>query len=514
MTQLLWTPFLAAVGLLLFAQFICRSRFLLSLTLGSVLLSSVFTLLYLISDRITGEGINYATLFHLRYGFDAANLTRFPLETLVVTMTLGGVGLWIALAMRRASPRLPLKLSILTEGTIFGALFLFAVAVHPSVLEITRMVEESWSPFDAQLLGEEMARPGEIGTLPAKPKSLVYIYVESFERTLFDERLFPSLVTRLKTLEAKSLSIRGIRQAPMTDWTIAGMVASQCGIPLATLRWNINNFSEIEHFVPGATCLGNLLGWAGYRNVYIGGADLAFAGKNRFYADHGFHETHGLAEIESVSSEPLPLSKWGVYDDALFDFAFNRFTMLAVGESPFALVILTLDTHPPSGHVNPACRNVRYADGQVPMLNAIKCADGMVADFVERIDGYVRDHVLDVLVIVASDHLLMRNDISDVLETNTAIRENLFLAHSADLTPGVIQRESSTLDLAPTVLSLLGWDVDAMALGRNLQAPAPTLVEKYGRDSFFKMVKQWRLNLMGTWRPASNGDENQPEYDG
>ena len=60
----------------------------------------------------------------------------------------------------------------------------------------------------------------------------MYIYGESLERTWFDNNAFPNLTPELGALKNESLDFSHTAQLPGTDYTIAGMVASQCGIPL------------------------------------------------------------------------------------------------------------------------------------------------------------------------------------------------------------------------------------------------------------------------------------------
>ncbi len=503
MFQVLWIPIISSIALIILIRYFFRSRIAVTFGLIAVLLSTTLTLLYVISDQFTGNGITEATIFHLTYGLSGLNLLNFPSELLFAGGCLSLVTMILAISFPRSSRRPWKWVSIPVEISVLTFALCFSVVVHPSVLEINHIVRNNWLP-SAQLLNDELADIDQPSSHSGVKRNLVYLYVESLERTFLDDAIFPSLANNLKDLEKTSISIRGIGQAPMTDWTIAGMVSSQCGIPLATIKPNRNDLGEVEQFVPGATCIGDILDWSGYQNVYIGGADIQFAGKQRFYPDHGVSETFGLKEFQDASAGLLPVSRWGIYDDTLFEKAFDRFKELHDGDQPFALFLLTLDTHPPRGHETPSCRNTTYGDGNQPVLNAVECADRLVSEFVRKIEDYADKQESDseLLVIVASDHLMMRNDISPILEANQMRRENLFFARSQTLEPRVIQREATTLDLAPTVLSLLGWDVNAMALGRNLLQPGQTLTEKYGKERFFSMLQHWRMNLWKTWLPS------------
>src|SRR5262249_23377563 len=118
-------------------------------------------------------------------------------------------------------------------------------------------------------------------------KNLVLIYGESYERTYFNEAFFPGLIKELHQIEAKSLSFTNIHEAYGTGWTIAGMVGSQCGIPLVTSSHG-NSMAGMDKFLASATCFGDVLHDNGYHLVYMGGADFEFAGKGKFYTTHKF----------------------------------------------------------------------------------------------------------------------------------------------------------------------------------------------------------------------------------
>ena len=85
-----------------------------------------------------------------------------------------------------------------------------------------------------------------------KPRNIVWLYLESLERTYLDESLFPGLMPNLGSLEEESVSFTNVHQIYGTGWTIAGMVASQCGIPLVTPNGNKNSMSGMDQFLPGA----------------------------------------------------------------------------------------------------------------------------------------------------------------------------------------------------------------------------------------------------------------------
>jgi phosphoglycerol transferase len=498
MAATLWVQATASVLLLLAAVYAFSSAHLVRAALAAVFLSVLLTAAYVVSDSLTGAGITEATVFHVLYGTEGLHAEVIAVPALAGLAMIAGA-VWLLRRAYRAARLKHVGLSLPTQLTVAGACATFALLLHPTVLQSKELVASALDASRAQVLNQDLAGLAR-GASVVPRRSLVYIYAESLERSFFDEERFPGLVTELRQLEQGALSFRGVRQAPMTDWTIAGMVASQCGVPLAPFRSNRNDFSRVDEFMPGATCLGDLLQNAGYRNAYVGGADLAFAGKGRFYADHGFTRVVGRDEVAAAQRHPPPLSKWGVHDDVMLETAFREFVRLSSEPTPFALVLLTLDTHPPEGHPTPACRAVQpYGDGSNPTLNAVRCADHLLAAFVRRLEAHAAANDVDLLVVVASDHLMMRSAATPALEAMQDERENLLFVRGKGVEPRAVRREATTLDVAPTLLGLMGSPVGTMALGRDLLMPEPTLAEKYGSEQFFQLLQNWRLALWRVW---------------
>ncbi|MCL9685630.1 hypothetical protein [Legionella maioricensis] len=97
--------------------------------------------------------------------------------------------------------------------------------------------------------------PAKVKFKAAKPQSLIWIYVESLETTYSNEKIFGrDLLARLNALKIGQISFSQFEQVTGTEWTIAGLVASQCGIPLKLVSMFDTNrrFELIKHFLPRA----------------------------------------------------------------------------------------------------------------------------------------------------------------------------------------------------------------------------------------------------------------------
>lgn len=475
--------------------------------LSVVFLTIIASMAYAVANFFTGDGINDAALFHLLHAIDfKIAIVFWPvlISVLIVFVALMCLYRYFMLRWRfRGQYLYPKNNTRFFNGFMVGLGWCFAISailINPATVDSYVL----WEKFHASKKAKDISLYlGKTKPNHSKLKNFIYIYAEGFEKTYFDESRFPGLVVELKHLEKQALSIEGIGQAPMTNWTIAGMTASQCGVPLATFQNGKNPMRVRGEFLPGVFCAGDLLKEAEYHLVYMGGADKKFAGKDNFYGSHGFSEVYGKQELEEYAGRPLEFSKWGVFDDDMFGLAYKKWISISTSFERYGLFLLTLDTHSPIGHKTPSCKNYLYADGSNSMLNAVHCSDRLLAEFIEKIMN--SPGAEDLVIVLGSDHLVMMNYVG--LEFEDPSRTNMFMVFSKDIHAGKIVRHATTLDIAPTFLSLVGFDANAFGLGRNLLDGAPTLTEQMGKQEFFEQLTLWQTDLWDGWNKRSaNGD--------
>jgi len=296
-------------------------------------------------------------------------------------------------------------------------------------------------------------------------KNLVFIYLESLERIYTDDAVFPDLTPNIERLAAEALEFTGLTQTAGTDWTVGGMVASQCGTPLLYPLGPSGNDILQNGFLNRAVCLGDVLTRAGYRQVFLGGASSAFAGKGSFLRSHGYDEVNGKTELVGFLDDPSYISGWGLYDDTLFDIAANKYAELAAAGPPFNLTILTLDTHHPSGAASRSCPQYQRIDNS--MLDAVHCSDFLLGRFIDRIDD--SPAWAATVVVLLSDHLAMRN-VAQRYYPPDYDRKLLFAVLNAG-NKGRIETLGSHMDIAPTLLDLMGTEHEVSFLaGTSLVA--------------------------------------------
>ena len=290
----------------------------------------------------------------------------------------------------------------------------------------------------------------------AEAKNLVLVFAESLEATYSRRDIFGTdLTPRLSALADSGIRFDDIRQVEMTGSTITGLVAALCALPLRSpMGWETENtlLPNIDVPLPGEHCLGDVLSAHGYQTVFMGGAPLEFAGKGRFLGAHGFQERIGRSTLLARLPDPEYRSGWGVHDDTLFGFAKHKLDELAGGGVPFALAMLTLDTHHPSGLPSASCgpNDAR----SLPMEFAVRCSDRLVAEFV----GWVRGNYPETVVALFSDHLAHRNGFFATLRANESERRLRFAVWGPDIEPGRVDTPGTHFDVMPTLLDAIGFE--------------------------------------------------------
>ena len=298
-------------------------------------------------------------------------------------------------------------------------------------------------------------------------KNIILIYAEQLEQLYLDTAIFPeNPLHELNELYSASLRFTNLRQLPGTSWTTAGIIASQCGFGVeGGIHYGGNTrLSAVEKPYPEAECFADVLQKNGYRSVFLGGAPHAYGGKGYFLKAHGYDAVFGWDELVPRLPDPEYSSAWGVHDDDLLTIAMQEVRNLEREEAPYLLSLLTLGTHHPRGYLSKSCERRVVSDD--PMVQALDCSSQLLSGFLKDLQSVVSSE--DTVVAVVSDHLVLRNTVSDrLIENQEARRLLFFLASEAS---EEISEPMSHFDIGPTLLEAAGF------------SPATTI--GYGRSFF------------------------------
>lgn len=277
--------------------------------------------------RNFGEPTIDQVLFHLYFSDGAAVrmsgifLFTFVVEVLLYPLALAAVAAILHHAVAQVRPA--------WRNTGLRAVPHLAVVAGIASLLLQFSV---FSYAAAQLEGDRFAQayvdPARVRLKDGDKRNLILIYAESIEDTYGNPDLFGTdLLAPLRQLGGQSFA--SYREAPGANWTIAAIVATQCGIPLSVYsEYDIKRRGQERVFLPGASCLGDILQARGYRNVFLGGAPLSFSGKGAFLRDHGYQESYGRTQWKQLGATAEELNVWGLYDSALFKRARDKLETL------------------------------------------------------------------------------------------------------------------------------------------------------------------------------------------
>ncbi|MCX8957938.1 phosphatidylglycerol--membrane-oligosaccharide glycerophosphotransferase [Erwinia psidii] len=442
----------------------------------------------LASNYFTGEGINDAVIYTITSSLNGAGVGKYLLPGigLIVTMALlFGVLSWVLRLRKR-----PHHSKIYSLMAVILAIA--SIKTTPAYQQVTDLIKSQVGKGNSDFYSHYKVPGKQIG---GNKPNLVYIYAESLERTYFDEKAFPGLAPELSNIKNNSLDFSNTEQLPGTEYTIAGMVASQCGIPLFA-PFDGNASSSLSTFYPQNICLGDILKFSGYQNYFYQGASLNFAGKDIFLSSHGFDPDHlyGFNELKSVVKDASYRNDWGWYDDTLLDVVFDKYLELARLNRPFSLFALTVDTHHPDGFISRSCQRQSwpYAGKPNKSFAAVACSQEHIARLIERIRA--TPYFKNTIIVVSSDHLAMNNTAWKYL--NQHERRDLFFMVRGDAPSGkVIPVRRSTLDNGATVLDAMGGD-NFIGLGRSSLSTISLATTYLNLKE--KMI-EWKPDIIKLW---------------
>lgn len=203
--------------------------------------------------------------------------------------------------------------------------------------------------------------------------------------------------------------------------------------------------------------LASILRQAGYRNEFVYGGESHFDNMRSFFLGNGFHDIVDRKDFVA----PTFVGSWGVSDEDLFGKAHQRIGELHRGQQPFFLLVFSSTNHTPFEF--PDGRIELHEQPKQTVHNAVKYADHALGEFLRQ--ARASDYWSDTLVLVVADHdTRVYGD--ELVPVNKFHIPGVIVG--ADTQPRRIESTVSQIDLAPTLLSLMGIDSEHPLPGRDL----------------------------------------------
>ncbi len=259
--------------------------------------------------------------------------------------------------------------------------------------------------------------------------------------------------------------------------------------------------SVVNPAIPCA-CLPGVLKEAGYRTALFSSQDLTFDATHQFLRGRGFDVTRDMNDMPGA--EGAWRTSWGLDDRATARLAARW--AASDPRTPFFLLLQLVSGHHPYDVPPDANRLPPDASDRDRYLQSLRFLDAVVRDFLGELDR--AGLAADTLVVVVSDHGEAFGQHpgdfghgATVWEPAARVPVVLTGPQVGPVAGRVVAEPTSHVDLAPTLLALLGIEVPFTMKGRDLTASREARMVLIGgrpqasqfgvRDGVYKFV--WTL---------------------
>jgi membrane-anchored protein YejM (alkaline phosphatase superfamily) len=236
--------------------------------------------------------------------------------------------------------------------------------------------------------------------------------------------------------------------------TVRGLEAISTSIPpIPTV--SILRRTGFEH----VTTLGEVLRKNGYQTTFMYGGYGYFDNMNAFFAANGYE----VIDRTGLAGKPRFENVWGVADEDLFDNVIAHADRLASTRQPFYIHVMTTSNHKPFTF-RPGLESIGASSEGGGRESGVRYADYAQGRFLRT--AAKRRWFDGTLFVVVADHGARVCGREDIPLRSYQI-PLLFYA-PRHLLPGRIDTLTSQIDIAPTLLDLLGLPYSAPWFGRDV----------------------------------------------
>ena len=255
----------------------------------------------------------------------------------------------------------------------------------------------------------------------------------------------------------------------------------------------------------GLFSLGQVFRDKGYDAQFLYGGYGAFDDMNRFFAGNGYdvHDRTGIADKDIHHA-----NIWGVADEDLYTMAMRRFDADAAAGKPFFAHLMTTSNHRP--YTFPSGRGP-WPQGK--RESAVSYTDWAIGDFLRRARG--KPWFANTLFVITADHCASSAGIAALPAFRYRIP--MWVYSPGNIAPGRHGGMTSQIDIAPTVLGLLGMDYDSRFYGVDVLRQPPgherAFIGTYQLLGYLRggtLVQLSPHRKVDTLKPSLERDQPQP----
>ncbi len=237
--------------------------------------------------------------------------------------------------------------------------------------------------------------------------------------------------------------------------------------------------------------IGSTLEQLGYNTSFIYGGEAHFDNMRSFFTGNGIKQVIDLPQMDN----PVFVGSWGASDEDLFTATSKHLDEMHQQQKPFFSLVFSSSNHTP----------FEFPDGRIDLHeqpkhtvnNAVKYADYALGKFIAhaRLQPYWQDTLF--LIVADHDNRVYGNNLVPVEKFHIPA-----LILGADIIPKRIKPVASQIDLAPTLLSLMGINSQTPLIGRDYSldddSPGRALMQF---DQYFALMEQQQVTIL---RPQQN----------
>jgi phosphoglycerol transferase MdoB-like AlkP superfamily enzyme len=240
--------------------------------------------------------------------------------------------------------------------------------------------------------------------------------------------------------------------------SVRGIEAVVAGYPPTPARSVVKLSLAQQNFYTLALGLGK----QGYHTEFVYGGEAHFDNMRGFFTGNGFQKV-----VDRRDMTPVFEGSWGASDEDLFNKSLERLKTLHDAKKPFFSLIFSSSNHEP----------FQFPDGRIKLHdpekqtvnNAVKYADYALGRFIA--EAKKQDYWKDTVFLIVADH-------DNRVYGDALVPINKFhipgLILGADIQPKRIKAIASQIDLAPTMLSIMGISSEHPMIGRDFARDSET----------------------------------------
>ena len=296
-----------------------------------------------------------------------------------------------------------------------------------------------------------LARKVEASDSSMGKRNVVIVLMESMSARLMQSYGQEKTLTPfLDSLYSQSRSYRNFYSSGIH--TNHGITATLYSFP-TVLNRNAMKGSKIPRYVG----LPDVLAKNGYRNMFFMSHESQYDNMNAFFRTNGFHEIYAQ---EDYPAEEV-VNSFGVPDAFLFKYALNKINEKAKDKQPFFSVILTISNHPP--YIIPDGFKSQTLE---PEDQIVEYADRAIADFMQQ--AKKEPWYNNTIFVFLGDHGKIVG--TPECEMPQSYNNVPLMIYGEGVEPQIVTELASQVDVAPTLLSMLGIGYVQNNFGVDLNA--------------------------------------------